>query len=431
MKFDILKDFNVFAHNELIMKNADCEGVMAVHRNLVLDNFSVGVGYSPFECEREINSLVVGGKVKIKNSVNYNGNTCLQKNKFSNYYNMSNPSGRVVYKKLVDFERCFDDCVSIQSFLKNQKANTVVECNDYGKLNLKSKYSDDVLHFFVSSEDLNKADVVNFDIDISSRNLVFINVLGNRVDFSGVTILVNNKKCSCESTRNIFWNFVDKPEIIINNKDFYGTIFSTFGDLKCTNSRIFGNVYCNNIYGNSDIYLCKLSTHIVRYLNKIEDRVDCFNNNEKHEEKHEEKHVIINVTEKIEKIEKIEKLEVLVEENVKECIKHKNNYEKQALNLKHVKCGSTKNTACNEHSNLKKSLDFYSANLNKVQHSIGLLFTAEASKYEKALELATCLDDHLKINKSLIKTLKTIKSMQILVNERLESLEALKKLNNS
>ncbi len=422
MKFDILKDFNVFAHNEIIMKNADCEGVMAAHKNLELENYSVGVGFSPFECKREINSLVAGGKVRIKNSVNYNGNTCLQKNKFSNYYKMSNPSGRVVYRNLVDFEKCFNNCIFIQDFLKNQRANTVVECNELGRLSFKSLYKDEVHHFFVNSDDLNKAKVVNFDIDL--RSLVFINVLGERVDFSGVSLLINNQKLSCKATRNMFWNFVDTSEICMNDIDFYGTIFSTKGDLKCVNSRVFGNVYSYNIYGNSDIYLCSLSNKVVRYLNAIYDNWDL--NKEEHVEINEEIIKDFEIKEEVVQVESLEenKKHLNINNDTKSEIK---NIEMQILKINAP-------SSIIERTKFEKSVNIYIENLNKIEESIGLLLNAEAIKYEKAIGLAESVDDHYKINKSLLKTLKCIKTMQLLVNERLDSvrrIEMMKKIKKS
>ncbi len=429
MKFDVLKDFNVFAHNELIMRNADCEGVMAVSRNLVLENYSVGVGFSPFECQKEINSLVVGGKVKIKNSVNYNGNTCLQKNKFSNYYNMSNPSGRVIYRKLVDFESCFSNCVSIQNSLKNQRANTVVESDDFGTLCFKSLYKDEALHFFVNSKVLSNANVVNFDIETDKRSLIFINVIGERVDFSNITMLKNNKKLNCENSKNMVWNFIDTVEIIINNTDFYGTIFSTSADLKCVNSQIFGNVYCYNIYGNSDFYLCKLSKEIVRYLNTVDTRIINFNSilDKETKENIEQKVDLELLENKIESLQKNNKsddtthnTEIKTELKSQKKLHNLKAMEDYVTEVKEVKCDDL------DYTYFQQAVDIYINNLNKVEHSIGLLLTAEASKYERALELATCVDDHFKINHSLIKTLKNIKTMQILINESLDILDSLK-----
>ncbi len=428
MKFDVLKDFNVFAHNEIVMKNADCEGVMASHRNLVLENYSVGVGYSPFECERDINTLVAGGKVRIKNGVNYSGNTCLQKNKFSNYYKMSNPCGRVIYKQILDFQKCFDNCVSIQHALLNQRVNTVVEGNDTGKLNLKNKYKDEVLFFFINSEVINKARVINLDIETKSKSLVFINVLGSVVDFSNVTLLINNQPCMVENTRNIFWNFVDATEIFINNADFYGTLFSTKGDLKCFNSRIFGNVYCYNVYGNSDIYLCKLSSSAVWYLNNVvgvEYSELGVGNDAKdvRDDKDDKDTTKVNIAQKESDVG-VEKTNA----NTKNVIDINRELEKLDELASKVNVVAYSNL---ENNNFQKSVSVYFKNLDKVEHSLGLLLTAEAEKYEKALELAECVDDHIKINSSLFKTFKNIKTMQILVNERFQCLETLCKLNKS
>ncbi len=431
MNFSILKEFNVFAHNEIVMKNADCEGVMAVGRNLVLENYSVGVGYSPFECEREINSLVVGGKVKIKNSVNYNGNTCLQKNKFSNYYQMSNPSGRVVYRKLVDFNMCFEYCKNVQDLLKNQKENTVVEVCDSEKIKLKSMYNDEVMHFFIDSEVLSKTKLIN--IDVESRNLVFINVVGKIVDFSGLKVFVNSKERNCESTKNIFWNFINTEEIIINDIDFYGTIFSTTATLNSRNARIFGNVYTYNMYGNSDVYLCKLSSSIIRYLDRIENFDKTFNEYQ------------------LEKIENLESELVsstkIVAENTKNISITENTQEKNTSdkvvefliddyrdekdidlleNVTNIEILKENN----KNKTLESSSKLYIQNLGKIEDSLCMLLIAEAEKYERAISLATSVEEHFQINKSVIKTLKLIKTTQTLLSERIKCIENINMLKD-
>ncbi len=421
MKFDVLKDFNIFAHNEIVMKNADCEGVMAVSRNLVLENYSVGVGYSPFECEKEINSLVAGGKVKIKNSTNYNGNTCLQKNKFANYCHMNTPNGRVVYRKLVDFESCYNNSVEISKFLSNQKINTIIESstqrNDVDTLHFKNLYNDEVLHFFVKAEDLSRTSTINFDVD--SRSLIFVNVLGNRVDFSNINVLINNKAWDCESARNLFWNFVDTAEIFINNMDFYGTIFSTSATLSCINSRLFANVYCFNIYGNSDIYLCKLSANIVRYLNGVLDintNIYQFQNIKEHRLEKIENNATLEVEQKADN----EYLEITNQNN-------KQTYDLNELEVLKNKLITEQDFQLNyeKAKTVSKVTNIYINNLKQIENSLIMLLIAEGERYEKAIELATCVNEHLQINRSVIRTLKSIKTAQILINERLGLVESL------
>ncbi len=268
MKFDNIEKYSIFAINNLNMKNADCEGNMAVGKNITLENFSIGIGYAPTNTSQNSDALVVGGILNIKNSVNYSGNTIVQKNRTPKNLKMSSPKGTVVLKKVLDFQECYNFLKDISVKLKERSSNALVECIGKNSYELVSVFKNEVQVFNL---DLGEEQVEELHIYlmVDNRSPVIINVSNEKIVLKSIKVYFNNQPCSDGICSRILWNFYNAKEITILNSKFYGTIFAVESAIYLKNSLLVGNVFGSDIYGDSDVVLCRLDIGICRYLSEL------------------------------------------------------------------------------------------------------------------------------------------------------------------
>ncbi len=265
MKFDSIEKYSIFALNNLNMKNADCEGNMAVGKNITLENFSIGIGYTPTTNSLYSDALVIGGNVNIKNSVNYSGNTIVQRNRAPKNYKMSTPKGSIVLKKVFDFQECGDLLKDISTRLKQRSSNALVENTSENTFELVSIFKNEIQVFNL---DLNEEQVeeLNIYLMVDNRSPIIINVNSEKLVLKNIKVYFNNQLCSEGMCSRILWNFHSAKEITILNSKFYGTILGVNSAIYLKNSLIYGSVFGGDIFGDSDVVLCKLDIALCRYL---------------------------------------------------------------------------------------------------------------------------------------------------------------------
>ncbi len=269
MRFDSIEKYSIFAINNLNMKNADCEGNMAVGKNITLENFSIGIGYAPTSSNQFSNTLVIGGTVNIKNCVNYSGNTVVQKNKYPKNYKMSTPKGSIILKKVFDFLDCHQYLSELSSCLKVKNSNALVEKLGEGRYELMSVFKNEIQIFNLDSlgeylEELN----IYFMVD--NKSPIIVNVNCEKISLENIKVYFNNQLCTDSFCTRILWNFYNAKEITIKDSKFFGTIFAPNSVLNIKNSVVYGSVYGYDIFGDSDVLLCKLDIGLCRYLNDIQ-----------------------------------------------------------------------------------------------------------------------------------------------------------------
>ncbi len=416
MGFEKYKAFSVVTTGNVDIKNSDCEGNMAVGKDAILKNFSLGIGFSPTINRGEINSLIIGGKIDIFNSVNYNGNTISQKLKYPKKYKMTNANGSFLYRKIFDFNEVYDDFKKIKNYISLKKDNTVIR-NMNRNMELTSLFKNEP-QFFTIDLSNNHEELKTIDFNVDSKSPIFINVVGENISFSNIEIKINGKVASAKSGSRMFWNFNCNSKIQIEDMNFYGAIFAVDCNVEIHNSKIIGNVYCKNLVCDSEISLCEIDRYLFRYVCDIDiyalqdiNRVDT-------------KTVDINKFE-AEKIE-VKKLEVIKsdaskvdDEPLDESLEHRSDLEdnKQILNKEVIK--------------LKKSNDVtIEAALVQVLQSIALeeegianILNAEASKIKKIVEASNINSDYIEIDKSMNETLRNISIIQSLLIYKLEEVE--------
>ncbi len=483
MRFDSIERYSVFAINNLNMKNADCEGNMAVGKNITLENISIGIGYAPTSSSQNSDSLVIGGTVNIKNCVNYSGNTIVQKNRYPKNYKMTSPKGSVILKKILDFKECYNFLKDLSNRLKQKTSNALVERIGENTFELISIFKNEIQVFNLEIGN-GEFEELNIYLMVDNRSPIIINVDSEKINLKNVRVYFNNQLCNEGVCSRIIWNFHSAEEIMISNSKFYGTILGVDSAIYLKNSLLYGSVYGGDIFGDSDVILCKLDITLCRYLNDMQnysyvgtnvklknkfiDQYYSHSNTVTSDKKSDFKSQSISTKENIkttqsanitkaityntenQNIENLNKNKVVLNDTyetkiINNLAKNKETKKLEETHKKnHVenmgtevfkesktkvspencmidKCSNNANeNKKNEHGFDDEIIINMLKSISQVEEGIAEILKAEAFKIKKSVELAQTVEDYVKLDESLGKTARGLNSLQSLLLSKFE-----------
>ncbi|MCF8259491.1 MAG: choice-of-anchor A family protein [Melioribacteraceae bacterium] len=233
------QDFNLFIFQDLNQPSADTEGRIAVGRDALLAQYSVGDKLSNPDSTVDVliaqrDLIFLSGSVFNGNAV-YGRNTNLPENEVS----VVNGSLRKE-RNVINWGKAKSHLKSLsRSLSKYDVTGDVIKQNS----GLILTGSEPFLNVFsVPAEDLSEA--VSFTMSVPNGSVALINVIGKDVDWSG-DLTINGT-----AINNVLFNFPRTKRLKIQSISVNGSILAPFAALEYPTGQINGQVIANSMDGS-------------------------------------------------------------------------------------------------------------------------------------------------------------------------------------
>lgn len=276
MKNNYMEDYNVVVLGNMDMKNCDCEGSLAVGKNLKIENFSVGLGLIRIINEdnknAELTSLVVGENTTFRNCVNYSGNVVIQNKVRSRVSEkirgLYMADGHIQINENIDFINAKFKLCKLNRYLHNKNSNCIF--NSRGIFDYEYNQIFNNAQHFININLLGIMDSeVSINFNIRENNYIYVTINMEKFHFENLKIYINEKPISERYSSKIIWNFVNIKNLFAMNTKIYGTILAPLSDFEIWNSDVYGNVYINNLKGSGDFFINALEEDTKKFIDGI------------------------------------------------------------------------------------------------------------------------------------------------------------------
>ncbi len=214
--FDIgvAKDYNVFIIDDMYQPSADAEGRVAVGREAVFDEFTIGYA---LRNNTDSSAVLVSGYNLTYISGNvYGGDVIYVHETNLPDENVGIINGEIRQDTLIDFEEAESYLLTLSNTLKEYQANGTTEMI-YSQLSMTG--TNPFLNIFdISGEDLSAA--TETVISVPNGAVVLVNIGGDNIDWSGGLVV------SGTDITNVLYNFYEADSVTIHQIDVTGTILA-------------------------------------------------------------------------------------------------------------------------------------------------------------------------------------------------------------
>ncbi|NOX18013.1 MAG: choice-of-anchor A family protein [Chlorobi bacterium] len=246
--FGPAEDYNLFVLKDLNQPSADTEGKVAVGKNAVLSNYSVGDKLP----ENSGDVLIVGRKLTFYSGRVYNGNVVFGSFIDTTHWNLAD--GTIRKDNVIDFDAAknyLKDLSNQISVLEETGTDTL----EWSHLKLVGT-EPELNVFYVDGDEVSGA--TEFTVDIPEGSVGLINVEGDNIDWSG------DFQVTGASNENLILNFHKTKHIKISNIDIRASILAPWASLDFPSGIVSGQVICKNMTGSGQFNYVKFTGTLSR-----------------------------------------------------------------------------------------------------------------------------------------------------------------------
>ncbi len=240
-------DFNVFIFGDFTSSGSDTEGRLAVGRDAVLTNYSVGNALgSPGG-----DSLVVGRNLTFTSGQVNNGNAVYGNSATTTNFGI--PNGSVIQGNPIDFAAAQAQLTGLSGSLAAMGMNGSF-VDYYGTLQFVG--TDPSLNTFtVTAPSVNSA--TGIQINAPANSTVVINIGGDNIyfDYFGISIANTDKQ-------HVLYNFYEATKITIAGISVQGSILAPLATVDFTNGNVEGTLIANNVSGQGEYHNYKFQGNL-------------------------------------------------------------------------------------------------------------------------------------------------------------------------
>lgn len=235
-------DYNLFVWRDLTQPSSDTEGKVAVGRNAVLDNYSIGAVLPNSNGTEDV--FVVGRKVTWGSGAVYAGNVVYGRFKdWGDQVSINN--GTIRKDTVIDFTAAKNYLQNLSMTLSAYNVNGTTELNG---VNLTLTGTDPFLNtFYVTAAQINAQQ--SLTINAPNGSVVLVNINGNNIEWKGGLHVYGTTK------ENVLFNFYRARNITIRNIDVTGSVLAPKATVDFTSGVQNGQMMAKSVTGQGQFNL--------------------------------------------------------------------------------------------------------------------------------------------------------------------------------